>query len=66
MLRAEVQTTVTTVQINHDKAIKGVKVTAWVQVASTSGHFSEVSMAKPGPKPVRDLTLVEVGNGRLH
>lgn len=34
--------------------------------AFTSGLFSAVSMAKPGPKPVSDLTLVEVGSGRLH
>lgn len=35
-------------------------------VAFTSGLFNAVSMAKPGPKPVSDLTLVEVGSGRLH
>lgn len=34
--------------------------------AFTSGLFSAVSMAKPGPKPVSDLTLVEAGSGRLH
>lgn len=34
--------------------------------AFTSGLFSAVSMANPGPKPVSDLTLVEIGSGRLH
>lgn len=32
----------------------------------TSGTLSAVSMAKPGPKPVSDLTFVVVGSGRLH
>lgn len=37
-----------------------------VELRLTSGLLSAVSMAKPGPKPVSDLTLVEKGSGRLH
>lgn len=32
----------------------------------TSGFLREVSRARPGPKPVSDFTLVEVGRGLLH
>lgn len=39
---------------------------SWLFGEFTSGLFSAVSMAKPGPNPVKDLTLVEVGSGRLH
>lgn len=34
--------------------------------AVTSGFLSAMSMARPGPKPVRALKLVELGRGRRH
>lgn len=42
------------------------KVLGWLCIKFTSEHFRAVSMARPGPKPVRDFTLVEEGSGRLH
>lgn len=32
----------------------------------TSGFLRAVSRARPGPKPVSDLTLVDAGRGLLH
>lgn len=37
-----------------------------ISLILTSGLLRAVSMAKPGPKPVKVFTLVEVGRGLRH